>query len=137
MVNLIYRCFKVNPLLRQCEYIAVANLIYCYFKANILLWKSKFIIVEVWVYCHGKTNLLLWHSKSIIMANRIHFLKKVHILLRQYKSIVVRKWMDYYVMPLLYWVISPYTIKKFFCVLCQFTDRINSHVVLIGSGCSA
>lgn len=47
MVNLIYRYFKVNPLLWQCEYIVVANRIYCYFKANILLWKSKFIIVEV------------------------------------------------------------------------------------------
>ncbi len=45
--------------------------------------------------------------------------------------------MDYYVMPLLYWVISPYTIKKFSCVLCQFRNRINYHVVSIGSGCSA
>ena len=47
MVNLIYRYFKVNPLLRQCEYIAVANRIYYYFKANILLQKSELVVVEV------------------------------------------------------------------------------------------
>ncbi len=46
MVNLIYRYFKVNPLLWQCEYIVVANRIYFLKKVHILFRQYKSIVVR-------------------------------------------------------------------------------------------